>query len=255
MSAVAATAYGTPAARQLKVATSPLIYARIAGVLYLIITVAAIIAHFSVPSQLIVPGDAAATASNITASESLFRVGAVGGELVVLLSEIVLSVLLYVLFRPVSKTLALVAVVARLAMTTIHGLNLLNYFFVVLLLSGADYLAVFQADQLQALALLFLNAHHYGFTIGIPFLSLHAFALGYLIFKSGYLPKLLGLLFLVAALGYLIDGAGLLLSLSYETTSAFIAIAIAIAEIAFPLWLLFKGVNVSQWEQRALESA
>src|SRR5688572_23749835 len=97
--------------------TSPQVYARIAAVLYLIITAAAIIAHFYVPSQLIVPGDAAATASNIMASGSLFRVGAVGSELVILLSEIVLSVLLYVLLRPVSKTLALVATVARLAMT------------------------------------------------------------------------------------------------------------------------------------------
>jgi hypothetical protein len=255
MQAVASTPYGTPAARQPKAAPSPLTHARIAGVLYLIIFVAAITAHFYVPAQLIVPGDAAATASNIMASESLFRVGAVGGELVVLLSEIVLLVLLYVLFRPVSKTVALVAVVARLAMTTIHGLNLLNYFFAVLLLSGADYLAVFQADQLHALALLFLDAHHFGFTIGIPFLSLHAFALGYLIFKSGYLPKLLGVLFLVAALGYLIDGAGLLLTSSYATTPAFIAVAITIAEIAFPLWLLIKGVNVNQWKQRALESA
>jgi hypothetical protein len=255
MQAAAYAEYGSPATRQLKAATSPLTYARWAGVLYLIIFVAAIVTHFYVPSQLIVPGDAAATASNIIASESLFRLGAVGGELVILLSEIVLTVLLYVLLRPVSKTLSLVAAVARLAMTTIHGINLLNYFFVVLLLSGADYLAVFQADQLQALALLFLDAHHYGFTLGIPFLSLHALILGYLILKSGYLPKLLGVLFLVAALGYLIDSAGLLLSPSYATTPALIAMAIAIAEIAFPLWLLIKGVNLSQWEQRALESA
>ena len=95
---------------------SPMAYARIAGVLYLIITVAAIFAHFIVPDQLIVAGDAAATAKNILASESMFRLGAIGGELVVLLSEIVLSVILYVLLKPVNKTLSLVAAVSRLAM-------------------------------------------------------------------------------------------------------------------------------------------
>lgn len=234
--------------------TSPLIYVRSAGVLYLLITVAAVIAHFYVPSQLIVSGDAAATASNIMASEWLFRIGGIGSELVVLLSEIVLSVLLYVLLKPVSKTLSLVAAVSRLAMTTIHGLNLLNYFFVLQLLSGADYLSVFQADQRHALASLFLDAHSYGFTIGIAFLSLHVFVLGYLILKSGYIPRILGVLFLIAAFGYLIDSFAILLSPNYETTPVFLALPIAIAEIAFPLWLLFKGVNVKEWEKRALES-
>lgn len=234
---------------------SPQRYARIAAVLYLLITVAAIVAHFYVPSTLIVPGDATATANNIMASEQLFRFGAVGSELVVLLSEIVLSVILYVLLRPVSKTLSLVAAVSRLAMTTIHGINLLNYFFVLQLLSGADYLAVFGSEQLHALVLLFLDAHSYGFTIGIAFLVLHVFVLAYLIYKSGYFPKILGILFVIAGLGYLIDSFALLLSSGYETTPVFIAIPIAVAEIAFPLWLLIKGVNVERWHKRALETA
>ena len=135
--------------------------ARFAVVLYLIITVAATVAHFYVPSNIIVPGDAAATANNIMANRALFRVGGIGSELVVLLSEIVLSVVLYVLFRPVHKTLSLLAAVSRLAMTTIHGINLINYFFVILLLSGTGYLAVFEANQLNALVMLFLDAHSY----------------------------------------------------------------------------------------------
>jgi hypothetical protein len=229
--------------------------ARTAGVLYLVITIAAIVAHIYVPSQVIVPGDAAATASNLVASEQLFRFGAVGGELVVLLSEIVLSVLLYVLFKPVSRLLSLTAAVSRLAMTAIHGVNLLNYFFALLLVSGAGYLAVFEADQLHAFAMLFLDAHSVGFTIGIAFLTVHVFLLGYLIFKSGYFPKVLGVLFLIAGLGYLIDSFALLLLPSYETTPAIIQLAIAIAEIAFPVWLLVKGVNVEGWEERSLASA
>jgi hypothetical protein len=230
-------------------------YARIAAVLYLVIAVVSGVAHGYVPSKLIVPGDAATTASNVMASEALLRVGGVGSELVILLSEIALSVLLYILLKPVNRTLSLLAAVARLTMTTIHGLNLLNYFFALQFLSGAGYLAVFSTSQLQALALLFLDAHRYGFEIGIAFFTLHVFILGYLIFKSGYFPRILGVLFTIAAVGYLIDSFAMLLVANYTTTPVFIALPIVIAEIAFPLWLLIKGVNVEQWEKRALESA
>ena len=224
--------------------------ARFAGILYLIITVAATIAHFYVPSNIIVPGDAAATANNIMNNETLFRIGGIGAELIVLLSEIILSVVLYVILKPVNKTLSLLAAVSRLAMTTIHGLNLINYFFVLLLLGGG-YSAVFGADQLHALVTMFLDAHSYGFTIGIAFLTIHVFILGYLIFKSGYFPKILGILFVAAAFGYLIDSFALLLSSNYETTQVYLALPIAISEIAFPLWLLIKGVNVEGWKKRA----
>jgi hypothetical protein len=226
--------------------------ARLAGVLYLVIAVAAIIAHFYVPSKIIVPDDAAATINNIIASESLFRVGGIGSELVVLLSEVVLSILLYVLLTPVSKTLSLLAAVSRIVMTTIHGLNLVNY-FLVLLLVGGNYQTAFDPVQLQALVTLFLDAHSYGFVIGIAFLTLHVFVLAYLIFKSKYFPRVLGILFMIAGAGYLIDSFVLLLTNAYQTTPGFIAIPIAIAEIAFPLWLLIKGVNSQQWQKRVAE--
>lgn len=233
---------------------SPLLYARIAGFLYLLITVLAGFVHFYIPGELIVPGDATTTANNIMASGGLFRLG-IGSQLVLLLSEIALSLILYVLLKPVSRTLSLIAAVSRLAMTTIHGANLLISFIVLLLLSGAGYLTVFEPDQLNALAMLFLNATDYGFTVGIVFLTLHAFLLGYLIFKSGYFPKVLGVLFIVASFGYLIDSFSHVLLPGYETGAVYLALPIAIAEIAFPLWLLIKGVNVEQWKKRALESA
>lgn len=232
---------------------SPSAYARIAGVLYLIITVAAIFAHMVIPGQLIVPGDAAATAVNITTSESLFRFGLVGLELIVLLSEIVLSVVLYVLLKPVNKTLSLLAAVSRLAMTIIHGLNLLNYYFVLQLLNGADFLTAFSPEQVNALVTLFLDAHSIGFTIGIAFLVPHVLILGYLIYKSGYFPKVLGFLFIAAGIGYLLDAFGLLLVPSYTTTPGLIAMVIAAAEIAFPIWLLVKGVNMAGWQQKTME--
>jgi len=236
---------------------SPSAYARFAGVLYLIITVAAIFAHMVIPEQFIVAGDAAATAANIAANEATFRLGTVGSELIILLSEIVLAVVLYVLLKPVSKTLSLVAAVSRLAMTTIHGLNLLNYYFVFQLLNGGSIATAFSPDQVNALVTLFLDAHSIGFTIGIAFLVPHVLILGYLIVQSGYFPKVLGYLFIAAGIGYLLDSMGLLLVSGYTTTPGAIAAVIAIAEIAFPVWLLVKGVNMDRWQSRtlALETA
>lgn len=229
--------------------------ARFAGVLYLIIMVAAIFAHQYVPSTLIVPDDPAATASNIAASETLFRVGGVGSELIILLSEIILSVLLYILLKPVDRTLAVIATVSRLVMTTVHGINLINYFFVLMLAGGTTYGAVLGADQMHALVQLFLDAHHYGFTIGIAFLTLHVFILGYLILKSGYFPGVLGILFLAAGVGYLVDSFALLLNANYGATPVILAIPIAVAEIAFPVWLLIRGVNMERWNSTALQAA
>jgi hypothetical protein len=229
--------------------------ARLAGVLYLIITIAAIVAHMYVPSTLIVPGDATATVGNISNSEMLFRFGGIGSELIVLLSEVILAVLLYVLLKPVNKTLSLVAAVSRLIMTTIHSFNLINYFFVLIIMGGAGFLSGFDAGQLNSLAMLFLEAHSFGFTIGIAFLVIHVFVLGYLIYKSGYFPKIIGILFIIAGLGYLIDSFFLLLIPSYTTTPIYIAIPIAIAELVFPVWLLIKGVNKEGWKTQTEKSA
>lgn len=234
---------------------SPSAYARIAGVLYLIITIAAIFAHFVIPAQFIVPGDATATVANIANNELMFRLGAVGSELLILLSEIVLSVVLYVLLKPVNKTLSLVAAVSRLAMTTIHGLNLLNYYFVLQLVNGGDVATAFGPAQVEALVTMFLDAHSIGFTIGVAFLVLHVFTLGYLIVQSGYFPKVLGYLFIAAGIGYLVDTIGLLLVPGYTTTPTLIAIVIAVAEIAFPIWLLVKGVDMDAWEQKTSAAA
>jgi len=228
--------------------------ARIAGVLYLLIVALSIPVHFVIPGQLIVAGDAVTTSNNILASGGLFRMG-IAAELVLLLSEIVLLVLLYVLLKPVNKTLSLVSAVSRLAMTVIHSANLLVHFIVLLLLSGAGYLTVFAPAQLNALVMVFLDAYNFGFTIGIVFLFLHALILGYLIFKSGYFPKILGILFAIASMGYLIDSFSHVLIANYKTGQVYYALPIAIAEIAFPLWLLIKGVNAEKWKNRALESA
>ena len=217
--------------------------AKIAAGLYLLITVLAIYTHFYVPGELIVAGDATLTAKNIAASQGLFR-GGIFSELLILLSEVALTIILYVIFKPVNKTLSLTAAVSRLAMTTIHGFNVLNNIFVLILLSGAGYLSVFEPEQLSALVMFFLEGYKYGFGLGIVFLGLHALLLGYLIYISGYFPKVLGVLFGLASLGYFVDSFSLLLIADYIPGQPLVAIPIALAEIAFPLWLLFKGINL-----------
>ena len=202
--------------------------------------------------MLIVPGDAATTAKHIMASEGLFRLGIVSDSIVFLI-EIGLCALLYVLLKPVNKTLSLIAAFARLAMTIMQGINLLNHFFVLLLLSGLGHLTVFVPDQLHALVLLFLNAHEAMVLIwGLAF-GLHLLVLGYLVYKSSYLPKLVGGLLIVAALCYFIQSFGTMLFPQFKALFASIGL-LSTLEIALPLWLLIKGVNIDQWKKRALAS-
>ncbi len=221
--------------------------ARIAGLGYLIIIVAGIFAEVVIRSRLIVPGDAAATAAGILSSESLFRTS-IAADLVMLTFDVVVAVALYVLLKPVSRTLSLLAASFRLVHTTIYGVTLLNLMFVLVLLGGAEYLAVFEPQQLHALVLLFLEGHSIGYALGLVFFGLHCLVLGYLILRSGYFPKVLGVLLIIAAAGYLTDSFAHVLLRDYEAyETIFYVIVFApafIAELSLCLWLLFKGANV-----------
>ena len=227
--------------------------ARLTGLLILLMAVIAPFGMIYVPTTLIVPGNASTTASQIIASESFFRLGMVSDALIFLI-EIALCALLYVLLKPVSKTLSLVAAFARLAMTIIQGINLINHFLVLLLLSGAGYLAVFSSEQLHAFVLLFLNLHESVVLIwGVAF-ALHLLVSGYLVYRSGYLPKWIGALLIIASLCYFTQSFGTLLLPQFKALFASLAL-LSIVEIALPLWLLIKGVNVEAWNKRALEAA
>jgi hypothetical protein len=204
----------------------------------------AIVAPFGmmyVPSTLVVPGDATATANNIVASEGLIRLG-IASNAVVFLIEIVLVVMLYVLLKPVSKTFSLVAAFARLAMTTIQGINLYNQFMALQLLGGASYLSGLEPGQLHTLALLFMNAFESVALVWGLFFSLHLLVLGALVYKSGYIPRLLGVLLLVAGLCYLVQGFGTILLPAYDQIWSTVGL-VSIVEVAFPLWLVIKGVR------------
>ena len=215
--------------------------ARIAGLLMLVLVALAPFSMLYVPSTLIVPGDAVTTANNIVSSAAMFRL-AMASDAVIFLVEIALCALVYTLVRPVNKTLALIAVFARLAMTIIQGLNLLNHFVVMSLLSGSGSVAALAPPQLHALVSLFLGAHEAGVLIWGMFFGLHLLVLGYLVYRSGYLPKVIGGLLVFVGLVYLTQSFGNILL--PDAKALFTAMgSLGFLEIAFPVWLLIKGVK------------
>ncbi|MBN1995327.1 MAG: DUF4386 domain-containing protein [Anaerolineae bacterium] len=213
-----------------------------AGIGLLLMTILAPFAEFFVRQNLIVPGDAATTAKNIRAGEWLFRM-AICSYLIVAILDVVVAWALYVLLKPVNNSLSLLAGWFRLVYAAIFAIALHNLLGVLHLLSGADYLTVFETDQLYAQVMLFLNGFNGGWDIGVVFFGLHLFTLGYLVFKSGYIPKILGVLLMIASFGYLADSFGKFLSPNYGAT---IAMFTFIGEVLFMFWLLFKGTKIPE---------
>lgn len=223
--------------------TSPLIYAKVAGVLYLTIIICGIFSEVFIRSNLIVDGDATATATNILASPSLFRIGFVADSLM-LLSDVAIAILFYVLLKPVSKTLALMAAAFRLTQAAILGFNLLNYYAALLFLNGTEYIATFKAEQLNTLAMLFLDMHSHGYDLGLLFFGLSSLILGYLVIKSDYFPGILGYGLTAAAVVYLTGSFTRFLFPDYVSLIEPVYIVPLIAELSFCFWLLVKGLRV-----------
>jgi len=214
---------------------------------YLLIIATGIFAEFFVRSSLIVPGDAAATAGHLAASGSWYRAG-MASEFIMLASDVLVALALYVVFARVNRNLALLAAFFRLVHAAIVGGNLLNTYLPLLLLDGGGHLAAFAPDQRNALSMLFLDAHAYGYAIGLVFFGFHCLVLGYLVIRSGLVPRLLGGLLLLAAAGYLIDSFARTMLASYADHQGVFAAAVFgpafCAELSFALWLLLKGVRV-----------
>jgi hypothetical protein len=219
--------------------------ARLAGLLYLVAMATGLFAelylHF--PSTLIVIGDAAKTASNIIANERLYHIG-IANNIITFTIDVALIWALYVLVRPVNRDLSLLAVFFRLIETTIACFAIINYYVAMQFISDADPLKAFDSSQLQLLSILH-DTYALTFIVVAIFLSLGSTIFNYLLFKSGYIPKVL------AAWGIF---SGLLLLLSQftiiifpEVENTFIPACygpIAIDEIALGFWLLFKGAKI-----------
>lgn len=225
-------------------------YARIAGVLYLAIILLGLFGEVVVRGQLVVPGDAMATAHNISASLLLWRAG-IAGDLLMHVFDVPVIVIFYFLFRPVNESLALLATLMNLVQTAVLAANKLNLVLPLLLLNAGGYTNTFSAEQLHALSYFAIDAHGFGFAIGLIFFGFACLAQGYLMFRASYFPKVLGVLLAIAGLCYLVNSFALLLVPSLANT-LFPGILIApfVGELLLALWLTIKGVDMVQWKQQ-----
>jgi len=217
--------------------------ARNAGFWYLLMAITGPIGLLYVPSKLIVAGDATATSNNIMASESLFRIGIVSNFLCQL-AFIFLVLALYRLLKGVNQQQASLMVALVLVSIPIAFLNMLNPLAVLLLLSGADFLTAFNPNQLYALVMVFLSLQEQGTIIVEIFWGLWLLPFGWLVFKSGFFPKILGILLILAGFGYVVSSFTYLLFPHYgEIVSSYASMPEAIGELSMVLWLLIKGVK------------
>lgn len=228
----------------------PLVYARVAGALYLIIIVCGLFAEGIVRTRLVVPEDAAATAANIVASAGLFRIGFLADSLMIL-SDVALAGLLYLLFIPVSRVLSLIALCFRLAQSAVLALNLLNSYAAILVLNNGAYASEFDPGQLASLSYLFLQLHSHGYDLGLLLFGIHCLLLGILILKSSFLPRILGVLTIGASGAYLIGSLTRFLFPGFVPTVAPVYIVALVAELSLCLWLLVKGVDVQARKEMA----
>ena len=220
--------------------------ARIAGLLYLLHFVFFFIADNGVHYTAVSPLDAAVTVNQIMASEWLFRIGFVS-FVIAALFFLLAAWALYVLLKPVNKDLALLFVFLNLVGVVIQCASLSSEFGAQFLLSGAETLKVFPEEQLQALAILLLMVYKNGFMIAQIFLGLWVLPLGYLVIKSGYLPKILGIFLLIDCLALLVWVFQFFLFSPENAVISGLCLGISfIAEFLFCLWLVIKGVNIKQ---------
>ncbi len=230
--------------------TSPQIYARTAALLFLIVIAAGIVAQMVIGGQLIVNDDAATTANNILAHKDLFQLGFTI-YLIEMSCQIAQMVLFYILLKPVSRNVALLALVFSLIGCTIKTFSRLFYIAPLLVLGGPHYLSVFSAEQLQALALLLLNVNNVGAGIALAFFGFSTLLDGYLIIRSTFLPRFLGVLSVLGGLGWL---TFIYPPLGNELFLPVLPLGL-VGSAAQIVWLLAKGVNVEKWNETSLVQA
>jgi uncharacterized protein DUF4386 len=225
--------------------TSPRSQARLAGVCYLLTFVTGGLAIFA-RHGLVVDGNPAATATNMLAHESLFRLGT-AGDLLVVASYIAVTALFYGLFKPVSRSGSLIAAFFSLVGCAVLGVTCLFQLVPFVVLQGAQYASVFKPEQLQALAYMSLELYGQAYSIAVVFFGFYCLLIGYLILKSTFLPRLLGALMVFAGLGWLTYLSPPLA----RSLSPYILAPGILGEGSLTVWLLVKGVNASKWQEQA----
>lgn len=233
---------------------SPQRYARLGGLLYLVIIIAGVVGELMIRGTMVVGGDAAATAARIAASPQLWRTG-IAGDLLMHVCDVFVMWAIYMLMRPVSRPLALLTLLLNLIQTAALVANKMILLVPLFLLGDPLYAAAFDTAQLQAWSRLAIDIHGHGFAVGLVFFGCVLLVEGYLVRKSGFLPPLIGGLLQIAGVCYLVNSVALLLAPGIASV-LFPAILVPcfIAELSFALWLLIKGVDVAAWRQRAAVS-
>ncbi|MDF2180253.1 DUF4386 domain-containing protein [Aliiglaciecola sp. CAU 1673] len=230
---------------------SPQRYVRIGGALYLLIILLGLFGETISRGTIVFPGDAKATAEAIGASRMLWA-GGIVGDLLMQLLDLPVIVVFYLLLKRVNAGLNLTATFTNLIQTAVLAANKLTLILPLLLLSGADYLAAVPSEQLHALAYLSINLHAYGFAVGLIFFGVACLLRGFLIYQSGYFPKILGLMQAFAGLCYLVNSLALILAPSFAAQLVpGIFLPILLGELALALWMLIKGINLQKWSGQA----
>jgi hypothetical protein len=227
---------------------------RFAGLLYVLTGIPGFFAIEYMPSKLIVHGNATATASNIAASETLFRLG-IAAQLIGQAGFIFVALALYHLLKGVNRRHASLMVTLVVVGIPIGFLNELNSIAALALVRGADFLSVVEKPQREALAMLFLNLHFHGFVVAEIFWGLWLFPLGLLVYRSGFLPRFLGVWLVIDGFAYVILSLTEVLSPQhYDKVSTYAQPAL-FGEVAFMLWLVIKGARPPVLDATPLFSA
>jgi Domain of unknown function (DUF4386) len=227
---------------------------RFAGLLYVLTGIPSFFAIEYVPSKLIVHGNAAATASNIAANETLFRLG-IAGELIGQAGFIFVALALYHLLKGVNRRYASLMVTLVVLGIPIGFLNELNSIAALVLVRGADFLSIFEKPQRDALAMLFLNLHHHGFVVAEIFWGLWLLPLALLVYRSRFLPRFLGVWLAIDGFAYVTLSLTSVLLPQYSDKVSTYSQPAFFGEVAFMLWLVIKGANPPALDAAASLSA
>ncbi|WP_026592906.1 DUF4386 domain-containing protein [Bacillus sp. UNC437CL72CviS29] len=221
--------------------------ALVAGILLIIMALAAFFSYGFAHGSLVVQGDASATFNNIKSSNMLFK-AEIFGWVIILITDIMIAWAFYMFLKPINKNLSLLGAWFRLIYATILGIAILNLIFVLLLSKSTDYLSLFKMDQLQAHMMLFLEAFESIWSIGLIIFGGHLMIVGYLVFKSDRIPKIISALLLLASIGYIVINLFNTTLSQYDAVISNLKIVfnvpMIVGELGFGIWLLFRGGKV-----------
>lgn len=229
--------------------TNPNRTARIAGILYLLLVPLGILGLLYIPNTLFVPGDMATTIDNIRANEFLFRAGIVGA-IVAQLVNIAVVLYLYKVLAPASRIAGQLMVIFLLLGVPIAFVNELFHAAILLILNSPDFLSDFSTEQVQSITALFIDLHANGIMVAQVFWGLWLFPMGYMVYKSGYLPRIIGILLMIGCFGYLMDSFIFFFVPDFGITVSEFTF---LGEVLLPLWLVTKGVNLEGWKRQTTE--